>query len=528
MKLDSRSTAGRLAVVLIAAATSTLGIPALRGELVAVTQEPAATQEPAVSPSPPAVATEPDAEPSPLESPGTAESTAPDVSAPTTEPADAAPIAATGTLPSGGPLPDNYSCLLCHKKGGDLWNETTPTVDESHLANDVHWKKGLRCHDCHGGGATLETFQNHRDDPTFRSLRARQDSIALCGNCHSNLDYMRKFSPSARTDQETEYWTSGHGKRLKASLAAGSGQADAAVATCVSCHGGHGILAVKDVNSPVYPTNVAQTCSKCHSDAKLMAGRTYDGRPLGHDQYEQWTKGVHGVAMLVKGDVSAPTCNDCHGNHGALPPSVGSVANACGTCHGKVSKLFAETRMKHSFESAGMPGCAVCHGTHQTFNPGDSLIGMGDASLCAKCHNPANPQLGATLAGADLARKIHAKIEELKRNIDLARNKVSAAERLGMEVRGSRYDLHQAFDALTNARTLIHTFKPGPVDEAVDEGLKVTASVQESADAALREHTMRRWWLAGSLIPILIVVGLILATIRRMPLGETQYDPTHH
>ncbi|RIK78597.1 MAG: hypothetical protein DCC68_14925 [Planctomycetota bacterium] len=505
MKRDSRPTAMLLAVILAAAAMSTLGIPALRGELVAVVQEPEAAQAPAA------------------DAPAAADaSTAP------AEPTDAAANASSQTPPAGGPLPDDYSCLTCHKKGGDLWNETTPTVDESHLTNDVHWKKGLRCHDCHGGSETLESFKNHRDDPDFRSLRVRQDSITFCGHCHSNLDYMRKFSPSARTDQETEYWTSGHGQRLKASAAGENAQADAGVATCISCHGGHGILAVKDVNSPVYPTNVAQTCSKCHSDAKLMEGRTYDGRRLGHDQYEQWTKGVHGVAMLSKGDISAPTCNDCHGNHGALPPSVGSVANACGTCHGKVSKLFAETRMKHKFEVAGMPGCAVCHGTHQTFNPGDSMIGMGDGALCAKCHNPANPQLGATLAGADLAKNIHAKLDELKRNIELAGDKVREAERLGMEVRGSRYDLHQAFDALTNARTLIHTFKPGPVDEAVDEGLKVTASVQESAAAALREHTYRRWWLAGSLVPILIVVGLLVATIRRTPLPESRYDPSHH
>jgi predicted CXXCH cytochrome family protein len=228
--------------------------------------------------------------------------------------------------------------------------------------------------------------------------------------------------------------------------------------------------------------------------------------------------------MHSKGDISAPTCNDCHGNHGALPPSVGSVANACGTCHGKVAKLFAQTRMKHKFEEVGVIGCAVCHGTHQTFNPGDAMISASEGALCSRCHNPENPRYGATIAGAHVAKRIRAKLDELKSNIEIANSKVRQAELLGMEVRGSRYDLHQAFDALTNARTQVHTFSPGPIDDAVDAGLKVTAAVQESADAALREHANRRLWLAGSLIPILIVVALLLIVIRRMPFPETTYD----
>ena len=113
---------------------------------------------------------------------------------------------------------------------------------------------------------------------------------------------MRKYNPSARTDQEGEYWTSGHGRRLKASIEGKKPEADTAVATCMDCHGGHGILAVKDSNSPVEPTHVAKTCARCHTDEKRMADRTYNGHPLGTKQYEQWMAGVHGQAMFKKGD----------------------------------------------------------------------------------------------------------------------------------------------------------------------------------------------------------------------------------
>lgn len=90
-----------------------------------------------------------------------------------------------------------------------------------------------------------------------------------------------------------------------------------------------------------------------------------------------------------------------------------------------------------------------------------------------------------------------------------------------MEVRGPKYDLREAFEALTNARTLVHSFKPGPTDEALDEGLQVTAQVKEAAGAALQEHTNRRVWLAASLVPIFLVVALLLIFIRRLPVPDS-------
>jgi hypothetical protein len=414
-------------------------------------------------------------------------------------------------------LSADYSCRLCHSKGGELWTEGTPVAEERDLFNDVHWQKGLRCHDCHGGSASLDGFKNHRDDPDFHRRSSRADFPAFCGRCHSNIEYMRRYVPSARTDQEAEYWTSGHGRRLRASAKGDNPQIDQAVATCVDCHGGHGILAVKDINSPVYPTRVAQTCASCHADEKRMAGREYNGRALGHAQYAEWSSGVHGRALIEKGDLSAPSCNDCHGNHGAMPPGVDSVANACGTCHGKVANLFADTSMKHIFQQAGLPGCATCHGTHHTSHPTDELLGMGTHAVCVHCHSPQNPQYGATMAGAEVARNMRARLDQLKQEIAQSEAEVAEAERLGMEVTGPRFDLREAFDALTNARTLVHSFKPGPMDEALNQGLAVTSSVRRLATASLVEHTRRRIWLAASLAPILLVVGLLLLYIRTLP-----------
>jgi predicted CXXCH cytochrome family protein len=365
----------------------------------------------------------------------------------------------------------------------------------------------------------------HTAKNDFHTVESPADIPEFCGRCHSDGEYMRHFVPAPRTDELSEYWTSQHGKKLKTG--------DLKVATCISCHdmphgnaidtAPHGIRAAKEPESPVYHANVAQTCAKCHSDKTLMAGRTYKrgptdkGIPLPCDEYANWRESVHGKALMDKGDFSAPACNNCHGNHGAAPPQVESVVHACGACHGKIGELFAQTKMRHAFEKIGLPGCATCHGNHDIRHPSDAYIGMQQGSFCIRCHEQGNLQHGATLAGTEAAKKIHDGIESLKNGIDKADATLTHAGELGMEVSKPKFDLRKASDSLTNARTMIHSFDVETVDKALAEGDKVVAEAQAKGDGALRDYTERRIWLAGSLLPILLVIGLLLLYIRSMP-----------
>jgi hypothetical protein len=221
-----------------------------------------------------------------------------------------------------------------------------------------------------------------RPDP-FRGAPKRAEIPGFCGRCHSDPVYMKGFNPSLRVDQEEEYRTSQHGKALK--------RGDEKVATCVDCHGVHGILAPTNPASPVYPTHVAETCKACHADAARMKGRhTADGRPLPIDQFARWRRSVHAAALLDKGDLSAPTCNDCHGNHGATPPGLESIALVCGQCHGREAQLFRASPKHHGFEShnqamaeAGATSCAACH---EPPAPQAKLAGVTHLSECVSCH----------------------------------------------------------------------------------------------------------------------------------------------
>lgn len=55
---------------------------------------------------------------------------------------------------------------------------------------------------------------------------------------------------------------------------------------------------------------------------------------------------------------------------------------------------------------------------------------------------------------------------------------------------------------------------------ALADGEKAAVEVQGKADHALQEYTDRRIWLAGSLVPILIVIGMLLLYIRSLPAAK--------
>jgi len=401
-------------------------------------------------------------------------------------------------------------CVECHGDKG-LWKgeRRRLCVTEEDLAEDIHWQKGLRCHDCHGGDPTsADIAATHAVAAGYRPVKSPADILALCGRCHSDAEYMRRYNPSPRTDQLAQYWTSGHGQRLKQ-------DGEAAVATCVSCHGYHSMRPIDDPESSVHPQRVAETCASCHSRPELAAGREYHGRPLRHNQLDLWMSSVHAEAMLKRGDLMAPTCNDCHGNHGAVAPEIDEVANLCGQCHTKIASLFSQAGMKQQLEEVGLPGCVTCHSDHDIHAASDEMLGIGGKGLCAHCHTDGH--LGAPRVGAQVAFVQRSGLDRLKERIAVAETKLSQAERLGLDVRAPRSDLRKATTALTNSRTLMHAFALDPMNESLGEGVQVADQVIEDAENALRYHSARRIYLGVFLFLILAVMVLLFLYIRNRP-----------
>ncbi len=387
------------------------------------------------------------------------------------------------------------SCVSCHLEIGD---ELALPVEG--MKEDVHERQGLSCQDCHGGDATAG-FDGDPDasmDPAkgYIGVPKRTEIPQFCGRCHSDANYMRRFNPRAATDQLSSYQTSTHGKLLK--------QGDMKVATCIDCHGVHGIRDAKDSRSSVYPLNIPQTCSRCHADADYM-----NDYGISTAQTQQYQNSVHGVALLEKGDQAAPACNDCHGNHGASPPGAPSIAFVCGQCHLNNSELFLKSPHRAAFDEMELPECETCHGNHDIQHPTDEMLGVGDKSICIDCHEDDSKGYVTALA-------MRQQIEILKERIFLADSLVSKAERAGMQVSDAKFQLNDADDALIKARTIIHSLSTARMKEVTEAGLTLTEEATQTGWAALAELQFRRKGLAISLVVILILAAGLYFKIKEI------------
>jgi predicted CXXCH cytochrome family protein len=227
------------------------------------------------------------------------------------------------------------------------------------------------------------------------------------------------------------------------------------------------------------------------------------------DQFQNFKTSVHAKALYVKQDLSAPTCNDCHGNHGATPPGITSVANVCGQCHARQAELFQTSPHKAAFDQKGLAECITCHNNHAIATPTDQMIGTQQGALCINCHT--NGDKGFVAGGY-----MRSRIDQLIASIDKSTGILNLAERKGMEVSKPKFDLKAATDALTHARVLIHSSSTAEVDKVVAPGLEVAGKGYQAGLDALAELSFRRKGLAVSLVFILLLALLVFLKIRQI------------
>ncbi len=400
-------------------------------------------------------------------------------------------VAMTATVVNA--QPQGETCAVCHSALG-VDNLTKPA---ELYKTDIHAAKGFGCIACHGGDGTKMGLEAMDRAKGYIGKPSPAQVIDVCGHCHSNATFMRQYNPSLRVDQVTEYYTSVHGKRLRELN-------DTKVATCASCHKPHSIRPPRDSRSSVYPLHVADTCGSCHANAEYM--KPYK---IPTDQLAKYKKSVHWKMMTSKGDLSAPTCNDCHGNHGAAPPGVSWVGNVCGQCHPVNAELFSKSRHGQLFVQMGIPGCASCHSNHEIVETSDAMLGVADKAVCANCHT-AQDTAGKAALG------MRESIDTLRTNYEKAYVILTDAEHAGMEVSQPLFELSGAKTALVKARASIHGFNLDGVRAEVKPGLEVSEKARARGLRALDELQFRRKGLAVSVLIILaLVVGLVLK-IRQM------------
>jgi len=454
-------------------------------------------------------------------------------------------------------------CLTCHETIGD-----NPS---SLFKHDIHFKKGISCADCHGGNPHLEDMDKAMDKKAgFKGVPKGDDISRTCANCHSNPETMKKYGSSLPTDQLQNLLASVHGRL--------STTGKEHIVQCITCHGAHGIVSVKDARSPVYPLNVVKTCTKCHANATFM--RTYNpslpvdqldkyrtsvhgmrnakgdfkvaecsschgshdilsakdvrskvypvnlpstcatchsnteymkGYNIPTDQFDKYSKSVHGVALLQKGDLGAPACNSCHGNHGAVPPGVESISEVCGTCHSMNADLFSSSPHKKAFDDRKLPECETCHSNHDIVAATNQMLGVTTETVCSRCHTGQQ-----NAKGYIVAKQMRQLADSLDSAEKAAGSLIEEAEQKGMEVSEARFKLRDVRQARLQSRTMVHSFNEQKYRETVDKGLEVAAIVQAEGEAAIKEYTFRRLGLGIASIVITILVISLYLFIKRL------------
>ncbi len=391
-------------------------------------------------------------------------------------------------------------CAACHADSGRMkeLGSDLPTKQLAMLEASAHGKLSVsgeerivQCTSCHGSHGIVRV----RDQA---SPVSPVNVVKTCARCHADAALMRSYNPSLPVDQLEKYRTSVHG-RLNA-------KGDPRPAECASCHGGHDVFPVGDVRSRVYPTNVPSTCASCHSDSAYMKGY---GIPT--DQFDKFSRSVHGVALLQKRDVGAPACNGCHGNHGATPPGVESISKVCGTCHSLNADLFASSPHKKAFDERNLPECETCHGNHEVVAATSRLIGTSSGAVCIRCHSESKFPEG--FRAAAVMRRL---ADSLETSESESRRLVEEAEQKGMEISEVKFRLRDVRQTRLETRTTVHAFNEQRYREVVAKGLVTSSVIGTEARSAINEFYFRRIGLGVATLIITVVALSLYVFIRRL------------
>lgn len=383
------------------------------------------------------------------------------------------------------------TCENCHSK---MKGRLLTPVEQ--WKTSVHYDVSINCVNCHGGDGTAQKMKDaHSKAKGWIGKPDAKQIVNLCGTCHANTEFIKKYNPNLSTDQLAQYKTSNHGIAV---LKNGDHEA----ATCTSCHGAHDILIARSPKSHVYAAKIVDTCGKCHANKELMKKHNIEG-----NEVEAYKKSVHYKAMMVNNDLSAPTCNDCHGNHGATPPGVGSVVNVCGTCHVMNQRLFSKSPHK-DWEESGLMGCMECHSNHEIHKPGETMLAK-DTGVCLNCHSE-DENAFKTMIG------MHKEITDLDGGIKNVEQVIEQAENKGMLMDDEKIKLQEVHTILIKSRTAVHSFNIEKVKEVTSSGMTEIGKIKELAKKALVEVHGRRNYFYGFTALFILLIFFIGFKIRSM------------
>jgi len=186
---------------------------------------------------------------------------------------------------------------------------------------------------------------------------------------------------------------------------------------------------------------------------------------------------------------------------------VDTIANVCGSCHGREATLFRDAEMSRNMNLEACIQCAVCHSNHAIERPTIDMLGTHPGSTCGGCHLEGD-------AGWKAAGTMRESLERIGARLGEARDLLDRAGRAGVEVGPDRFALQEADDSLIEARVLVHGFDLDKFGETAAKGLAAAEAGIAAGERAFAELRYRRVGLALSLIVIAAVILALALVIR--------------
>ena len=155
---------------------------------------------------------------------------------------------------------------------------------------------------------------------------------------------------------------------------------------------------------------------------------------------------------------------DCHGNHGAFPPQVKSIALVCRQCHPSTGELSPRAPTKRPSMRMGISECEACHGNHKILRPSDDMLGTGKGAVCIQCHESGSKGYqAASDLGRHLRRPSNANINGTKISWPWPKRKASRSA-------SRKFHLRDVNTILVSARNLTHGLAVADISQKAAEG----------------------------------------------------------
>jgi predicted CXXCH cytochrome family protein len=401
------------------------------------------------------------------------------------ETGDAGATRADGGKPRLLPEEEPNTCAACH---ATLPEEQLSKPAKQFRAS-VHRDDRIGCAGCHKGDPKNPTVAAHDPSAGFLPRPKHEDVSKVCGGCHQDVAFIRRFRGDLATDLKVQYDGSLHGRLANAG--------DPGAPTCTSCHGAHDIQPRKSLESPVHRRNIPTLCGKCHNDPEHMKGRK-----IPTNQLSAWERSRHAAAFYA-GNPNAPNCIGCHGPHASMPPVASTAGRVCGHCHEDELEMFRLSPHTRPFQRLGLAECTPCHDNHDVVRT-TWLAGFSADSACGRCHaKDEKPH--------DIISAIAATLRRTSERAEKAKARVAAARAAGLLVAPATMPLADIESARQKLRTLVHSLDPKRLEDSAKNIDASADQVEAVVAAAERTRLLRRRGYYFALVTALLLLGLLVA-----------------